>query len=582
MVCVVRDAESARQRTAEWMRASAEALQPGLEYLTAGQLLAALAKDPVLTIASAVVVDDADRLDALLDALLPLLRQTLRLRTQQPAGGPFRLVLAMAPGAACGIVRRCFTPPGPEYPALVRVPAATFPVHVCYEQGVLGPRAPADIQVLLVAKVIALCSRGASGDMLVFVPDADMCDRVVSRLSAELKDAAVCLPLHDGLSAGAQQRAFAACPGRKIVVAARLAFIPSVSIVVDTGLAAATSDSRPRMVTQEVAQQRAACAGAAGPDGVCHRLYSPQAWDYLPAEGHDLSLTERCSAVLAVLRQFDAQPMAVPTADVAKFPFPLAFDLPPVLQRLQMLGACDAHCRLTAQGAAMASALVLGDAFTAAACLQAAQLSTSHATAMVALLVMNDRPAEPRLFVDGAPPSNSYYGDLGPALAIWLRASQHPENVDDDWCKAQGVRPDVLRRRLARVSAWLEHLMVSPPPALDHEAVEQLAPAVVGLLASTWRHEQFRSLGDGRLFATLEQPVQLTLLSATALEAPTCLLLADFVGPRGERAMVSTPASPAPAGLAPVSVRSIPVASPALVFRFSGPGLKALIALSFI
>ena len=85
------------------------------------------------------------------------------------------------------------------------------------------------------------CARPSSGDVLIFMPGERDIRETSDLLDGRFRREAEIIPLFGMLSAGEQQRVFAPCARRKIVVATNIAetslTIPGIRYVIDSGLA---------------------------------------------------------------------------------------------------------------------------------------------------------------------------------------------------------------------------------------------------------------------------------------------------------------------------------------------------------
>lgn len=153
-----------------------------------------------------------------------------------------------------------------------------YPVAIAH----LGePTAPPSAQKLAerVAEAVARAETDP-GDILVFLPGkaeiASVADHLGGRCAHEL------LPLHGGLTAEAQDRAFSPGARRRVILATNVAetslTLPRIGVVIDAGLVRRTRYHRGRGVltltpiADDSAEQRAGRAGRLGP-GVCYRLW---------------------------------------------------------------------------------------------------------------------------------------------------------------------------------------------------------------------------------------------------------------------------------------------------------------------
>ena len=196
-----------------------------------------------------------------------------------------------------------------------------------------------------------------NGDVLIFMPGERDIRETGDLLEGRFSHEAEIIPLFGMLSAGEQQRVFAACDRRKIVVATNIAetslTIPGIRYVIDSGLAR-ISRYNPRTrtkrlpvekISQSSANQRKGRAGRVQ-DGVCIRLYAED--DFAERPPYTQPEIQRANLAEVILRM-----KAFRLGDIETFPFvnpppPAAID--GGYRLLQELGALDEARQLTPLG----------------------------------------------------------------------------------------------------------------------------------------------------------------------------------------------------------------------------------------
>lgn len=313
--------------------------------LTEGMLVRRLQNDPFLEGVVAVVFDEFHERHLDTDLGLAMCR-----RVQQSVQPDLRLVVMSATLAAEPIAKYLGDCP------VLECEVPRFPVELRYQTA----QSTMPLAAQVARGVEQLCTEVA-GDILAFLPGV----REIRQAQQELNnfargDSATILPLYGELPAEEQDRVFAPCAGRKIVLATNVAetsiTIPGIVAVVDSGVARvlefdpSTGLNRLELkpISKAAADQRAGRAGRTGP-GVCLRLWPEvvhrHRLDNEIAEIHRVDL----SAIMLQLLDWGE-------TDVAQFPWfeppsPAALDQAQKL--LHRLGACDAR-GITALGRQMA------------------------------------------------------------------------------------------------------------------------------------------------------------------------------------------------------------------------------------
>ncbi|PKN58465.1 MAG: helicase [Deltaproteobacteria bacterium HGW-Deltaproteobacteria-14] len=236
-------------------------------FATPGVALRWLAGGAPLPFAT-VILDELHERSLDVDLLLALL---LARSAHHPARRPPHLVAMSATldaeRVAAHLGARLLDGEGRQYPvAIAHIGAPTAPpsAHQLAER---------------VAEAVAR-AEADPGDILVFLPGkaeiATVADHLDKRCPHEL------LPLHGGLTAQEQDRAFSPGSRRRVILATNVAetslTLPRIGVVIDAGLVRRTRYHRGRGVltlapiADDSAEQRAGRAGRLGP-GACYRLW---------------------------------------------------------------------------------------------------------------------------------------------------------------------------------------------------------------------------------------------------------------------------------------------------------------------
>jgi len=321
-----------------------------LIVLTEGLLVRRLQHDPFLEGVAAVVFDEFHERHLDTDLGLAMCR-----RVQQTVRPDLKLVVMSATLAAEPIAKYLGDCP------VLECDVPRFPVELRYQPA--SSTMPLAAQVARGVEQLCIEQHGAevAGDVLVFLPGVreirqaqqelrtgDASWRMLPASEPTLAASPTILPLYGELPAEEQDRVFAPCTGRKIVLATNVAetsiTIPGIAAVVDSGVARVLEfDPRTGLnrlelkpISKAAADQRAGRAGRTGP-GVCLRLWPEAAHRHRPdseiAEIHRVDL----SAVVLQLLDWGE-------TNVAQFPWfespsPTALDQAQKL--LLRLGACD-------------------------------------------------------------------------------------------------------------------------------------------------------------------------------------------------------------------------------------------------
>lgn len=316
-----------------------------LIVLTEGLLVRRLQTDPFLEDVAAVVFDEFHERHLDTDLGLAMCR-----RVQQTVRPDLRLIVMSATLTTEPIARYLGDCP------VLECDVPRFPVDLRYQAASITT----PLATQAARGVEQLCSSMA-GDILVFLPGV----REIRQTERELNGLAqregfTILPLYGELPAEEQDRVFAPCSGRKIVLATNVAetsiTIPGIAAVVDSGVARVLEfDPRTGLnrlelkpISKASADQRAGRAGRTGP-GVCLRLW-PEAAHRHRAD-NDIAEIHRVDLSAVVVQLLDWG-----ETDVAQFPWfesPSSTALDQAAHLLRRLGACDAR-GITAMGRQMA------------------------------------------------------------------------------------------------------------------------------------------------------------------------------------------------------------------------------------
>lgn len=318
-----------------------------IKLMTDGILLAETQGDPLLSEYNCIIIDEAHERSLNIDFLLGYLKTLLAKRSD------LKLIITSAT-----IDTQTFSEAFNDAP-IIEVSGRLYPVEVIYAPFDAESEERGDITYVdaaVRAAETALCEPG-NGDILIFMPGErdirETCDLLEGRFGRETE----IIPLFGLLSAADQQRVFAPCAHRKIVVATNIAetslTIPGIRYVIDSGLARINRyNPRTRTkrlpvepVSQSSANQRKGRSGRVQ-DGVCIRLYSEE--DFKERPQYTQPEIQRANLAEVILRM-----KAYRLGDIETFPFvnpppPNAID--GGYKLLQELGALDEKRELTQLG----------------------------------------------------------------------------------------------------------------------------------------------------------------------------------------------------------------------------------------
>ena len=285
-----------------------------IKFLTDGMLLSEIHGDRFLLEYDTVIVDEAHERSLNIDFLLGYLNQ---LRTERP---DLKIIITSAT-----IDTEAFSKAFDNAP-IIEVSGRVFPVDVDYlPLDELLPGTSANYIDGAVAAVDQLIEEHTRGDILVFFPaEKDIREARDTLVGRRWKRVEI-FTLFGRLSAGDQQKVFAASAGRKVILSTNIAetslTIPGIRFVVDTGYARMSRYSPGtrtqrlpiEAVSQSSANQRKGRCGRVE-NGICIRLYSEA--DFLKRAEFTQAeiLRSNLAAVILRMRVFDL-------GDIERFPF---------------------------------------------------------------------------------------------------------------------------------------------------------------------------------------------------------------------------------------------------------------------
>ena len=242
-----------------------------ISFVTEGILLRWLQDDPFLQGIDAVVFDEFHERNLLSDLALGLTKRMQRERRPE-----LKLIVMSATLDTQSVSDYL------DHAPVIVSEGTMFAVEVNYLQ--YDDRAPMPDQAA--AAVERIINAGESGDILVFMPGmAEIQNTIAACRSLRINERISVLPLHGELPSEDQDRAFAECPQRKVIVSTNVAetsvTIPGIRHVVDSGLARVARYDAERgvgtLLLEEIsrasADQRKGRAGRTAP-GTCHRLWT--------------------------------------------------------------------------------------------------------------------------------------------------------------------------------------------------------------------------------------------------------------------------------------------------------------------
>jgi ATP-dependent helicase HrpA len=318
-----------------------------IKFMTDGILLAETQGDPALTEYEALVIDEAHERSLNIDFLLGHLKGLLGRRPD------LKLIITSAT-----IDTEAFSKAFNDAP-IVEVSGRVYPVEIRYEPHDPEAEESGDLTYIdaAVSAVERVMFETASGDILIFMPSERDIRETQDDLKGRYGSLAEIIPLFGRLTSGEQERAFAPCAKRKIIIATNIAetslTIPGIRYVIDPGLARVSRYS-PRsrtkrlpieQIAQSSANQRAGRCGRVE-NGVCIRLYSEA--EFLEWPKYTQPEIQRANLAEVILRM-----KAWRLGEIETFPFinpPQPQAITSGYQLLQELGALDQDRKLTSMG----------------------------------------------------------------------------------------------------------------------------------------------------------------------------------------------------------------------------------------
>jgi len=318
-----------------------------IKVMTDGILLAEIQGDPLLSEYNAVILDEAHERSLNIDFLLGYLKGLLQKRPE------LKLIITSAT-IDTEAFSRAF-----DHAPVIEVSGRMFPVEVFYAplDAVSEERGELTYIDAAVQAVERVMSAPGLGDVLIFMPGERDIRETSDCLRSRFGEETEIVPLYGRLTAGDQQRVFAPCSRRKLVVATNIAetslTIPGIRYVIDSGLAR-VSRYNPRTrtrrlpiepIAQSSAEQRKGRSGRVQ-NGVCLRLYSEE--DFAGRPRYTMPEIQRANLAEVILRM-----KAFRLGEIETFPF-INPPLPPAIHGgytlLQELGALDPNRDLTPLG----------------------------------------------------------------------------------------------------------------------------------------------------------------------------------------------------------------------------------------
>jgi ATP-dependent helicase HrpA len=309
-----------------------------IKLMTDGILLAETQNDPILPAYNAIIIDEAHERSLNIDFLLGHLKGLLARRPD------LKLIITSATIDTQAFARHFDNAP------IIEVSGRLYPVEVQYQPLDADSEEQGEISYVDAAVQAAdgIVNDTGSGDVLIFMPGERDIRETADQLEGRVRDRAEIVPLFGRLSSGEQQRVFAPCARRKIVIATNIAetslTIPGIRYVIDSGLARISRyNPRTRIkrlpvepVSQSSANQRKGRAGRVQA-GVCIRLYREDDFNERPP--FTQPEIQRANLAEVILRM-----KAFQLGDIETFPFvqpPSPAAIANGYALLQELGALD-------------------------------------------------------------------------------------------------------------------------------------------------------------------------------------------------------------------------------------------------
>jgi len=426
--------------------------QTYIKLMTDGILLAETQGDPDLSEYNTIILDEAHERSLNIDFLLGHLKGLLTRRKD------LKLIVTSATIDTQAFSRHFDNAP------IIEVSGRMYPVEVQYQPLDAASEERGEVSYVDAAVQAAerILYETNSGDLLIFMPGERDIRETSDQLEGRFSGAAEIVPLFGRLSSGDQQRVFAPCSRRKIVIATNIAetslTIPGIRYVIDAGLARISRyNPRTRIkrlpiepVSQSSANQRKGRAGRVQ-EGVCIRLYPEEDFNGRPL--FTQPEIQRANLAEVILRM-----KAFHLGDIETFPFvqpPAPAAIANGYTLLQELGALDEQRALTRLGEDLARLPI--DPTLGRMLLQSQQ---EHATRELLIIAAGlsiqdprERPLEQK---DAAAAAHKQFSDpqsdFLSLLNIW-------NAVHDEWdrLRTQGQRRKFCKQRFLsylRMREW--------------------------------------------------------------------------------------------------------------------------------
>ena len=411
-----------------------------VKLMTDGILLAEMQSDPDLSEYNAIIIDEAHERSLNIDFLLGHLKGLVGRRHD------LKLIIASATLDTQRFADHFNGAP------ILEVSGRVYPVEVRYQPVDAASEERGEVSYVdaAVAAVEGIVGESKFGDVLIFMPGERDIREAGDQLAEQWSGEAEVIPLFGRLSSGDQQRVFAPCPRRKIVIATNIAetslTIPGIRYVIDAGLARISRyNSRTRIkrlpiepVAQSSANQRKGRAGRVQ-DGICIRLYSEGDFDSRPPFTQPEILRANLAEVILRMKAFHL-------GDIETFPFvqpPAAGAVATGYALLQELGALDQRRELTRLGEDLARLPI--DPTLGRMLLQSQREHATHELLIIAAgLSIQDPRERPLDQKDAAAAAHRKYtdprSDFLSLLNLW-------NSVHDEW---DSLRTQSQRRKFCR------------------------------------------------------------------------------------------------------------------------------------